>query len=69
MSDTTDYQKTWYLIDVILNRGKHYYENDKRLRKQARNKYINLSEEDKNWKREYKRSRYNNMPEKDKQKL
>ena len=34
---------------VILNRAKYYYENDKeRLRKQARDKYKNLSEEEKN---------------------
>ena len=34
--------------DVILNRGKDYYENDKeRLRGQARDKYRNLSEEEK----------------------
>ena len=32
--------------DVILNRVKYFYENDKeRLRVQARDKYINLSEE------------------------
>ena len=31
--------------DVILNRAKDYYENDKkRLREQARDKYRNLSE-------------------------
>ena len=40
--------------DVILNRAKEYYENDKeRLREQARDKYRNLSEEEKNKKREY----------------
>ena len=39
---------------MVLNRAKYYYENDKeRLREQARNKYRNLSEEDKNKKREY----------------
>ena len=39
--------------DVILNRAKDYYENDKdRLREQARDKYRNLSEEEKNKKRE-----------------
>ena len=33
----------------MLNKAKDYYENDKeRLREQARNKYRNLSEEDKN---------------------
>ena len=34
--------------DVILNRTKDHYENDKeRLREQARDKYKNLSEEEK----------------------
>ena len=40
--------------NVILNRVKDYYENDKeRLRQQARDKYRNLSEEGKNIKKEY----------------
>ena len=40
--------------DVILNIAKDYYENDKeRLRDQARDKCRNLSEEEKNKKREY----------------
>ena len=35
--------------DVILDRVKDFYENDKqRLREQARDKYKNLSEEEKN---------------------
>ena len=35
--------------DVILNRVKDYYENDKeRLKKLARDKYRNLPEEEKN---------------------
>ena len=39
----TYYQKTQ---DIILNRAKDYYENDKeRLRVQARDKFGNLSEE------------------------
>ena len=47
----TYYQKN---LDVILNRAKDCYENDKeRLREQARDKYRNLSEEEKNKKREY----------------
>ena len=33
----------------------------KRLRGQAKNKYRNLSEEDKNKKREYARNRYHNV--------
>ena len=43
MSENTilTYQKNQ---DVILNRAKYYYENDKeRLREQARDKYRNLS--------------------------
>ena len=34
---------------MIKNRAKDYYENDKkkRIREQARNKYLNLSEEEK----------------------
>ena len=50
-ADLTYYKRN---RDVILNRTKYYYENDKeRLREQARDKYGNLSEEDKNEKREY----------------
>ena len=50
--------------NVILDRAEDYYENDKeRLRKQARDKYRNLSEEEKNKKREYGKNRYLNMPE------
>ena len=45
-ADLTYYQRN---REVILNRGKYYYEKDKeRLQKQARNKYRNLSEEEKN---------------------
>ena len=45
MSDLTYYQRN---REVILNRTKYYYENDKkRLREQARDKYRNLSEEEK----------------------
>ena len=54
----------------ILNRAKDYYENDKeRLKKQARDKYRNLSEEDKKKKREYGKNRYHNMSEEKKQRL
>ena len=38
---------------MVLNRTKDYYENDKeKLRGQARDKYRNLSKEEKNKKRE-----------------
>ena len=50
--------------DVILNRAKDYYENDKeRLREQVRDKYRNLSEEEEGKKREYGKNRYSNMSE------
>ena len=49
MSEKIDYERN---RDVMLNRSKDYYENDKkRLRDQARDKYRNLSEEEKNKKR------------------
>ena len=41
----------------------------KRLREQARDKYRNLSKEDKNKKRQYGRNRYRNMSEEKKQRL
>ena len=40
-----------------------------RLRGQARDKYRNLSEEEKNKKREYGKNRYHNTSEEEKQKL
>ena len=53
--------------DVILNRAKDYYESDKeRLKEQAKDKYRNLSEEEKN-KREYGKNRYHSMSEEKKQ--
>ena len=56
--------------DVILNRSKDYYGNDKeRLRTQARDKYRNLSEEERNKKREHGKNRYLNMFEEKKQRL
>ena len=56
--------------DVVLNRAKDYYKNDKkRLREQAGDKYRNWSEEEKNKKREYGKIRYHNMSEEKKQKL
>ena len=48
-ADLTYYQKNG---DVILNRAKNYYENDKeKLRVQARDEYRSLSEEEKNTKK------------------
>ena len=66
-ADLTYYQRNQ---DVILNKAKGYYENDKgRLWEQARDKHRNLSEEEKNKKREYGRNRYRNMSEEKKQRL
>ena len=60
-ADLTYYQRN---RDVILNRAKDYYENDKeRLREQARDKYRNLSEEENNKKIKYGKNRYLNMSE------
>ena len=53
MSETTYYQRN---REVILNRAKDYYENNKELlreRERAKNKYSELSEKEKNIKREY----------------
>ena len=66
MSKLTYYQRN---IDVALNRVKDYYENDKKLREQLRDKCKNLSEEDKNKKGEYERNRYGNMSQEKKQRL
>ena len=45
-TDLTDYQKNQ---DVMLSKANCYYKNNKdRLRGQARDKYRNLSEEEKN---------------------
>ena len=72
MSECNSVDLTYYPKnrDVILNRAKDYYENDKkRLREQARDKYRNLSEEEKNKKREYGKNGYHNMSEEKKQRL
>ena len=67
MSEKTYYQRNRY---VTLNRAKDYYENDKkRLREQAREKYINLFEEEKTKKRGYGRKRYCNVSKEEKQNL
>ena len=52
MSESTDLTYNQRNRKVVLNRAKDYYENNKdRLREQAKNKYRNLSEEDKNKKK------------------
>ena len=51
------------ILDRILqNIGTKYYESNKKvLKDKARDKYRNLSNEEKNKKREYGRDRYHNM--------
>ena len=57
-ADLTYYQKQ---REVILNRAKYYYENDKeRLKRQSRDKYRDLSEEKKIKRREYGKNRSQN---------
>ena len=49
MSENTNFTYYQRNRDVKLNRSKKYYENDKeRSRMQARDKYRNLSKEEKN---------------------
>ena len=64
ISENTDlsyYKKTQY---VVLNKAKYHYKNNNvRLRGQARDKYRNLSEEEKNKTREYGKNIYYNMSE------
>ena len=67
MSGTTYYQRN---REVILNRAKDYYENNKELlRERTKNKYRELSEEEKNRERECGKSRYHNMSEEKKKRL
>ena len=62
MSKNTNLTYCQWNWDVILNRAKDYYENNKeRLRVEARDKYRNLSEEEKNKKREYGINRSRSM--------
>ena len=70
MSENTNLTYYQQNRDVILNRANDYFENNKeRLREQPRDKYRNLSGEEKNKKREYRINRRWNMPEEDKKRL
>ena len=67
IADLTYYQKN---KDLVLNKAKNFYKNNKeRLREQERDKYRSLSEEEKNKKREYRENIYHNMSEEKKQRL
>ena len=69
MSENTNLTNHQRNRDVILNRAKDYKNDKERLRERARNKYRNLSEEEKNKKREYGKNRYLNMSEEKKKRL
>ena len=67
MNETTYYQRN---REIILNRAKEYYKNNKeKLVGKARNNYRELSDEEKNIKREYGRNRHQNMYKEDKENL
>ena len=66
MSDLTYYQRN----RRDTKQSERLLWNDKeRLKNHARDKYRNLSEEEKNKKREYGKNRYHNMSEEKKQRL
>ena len=55
MAETTYYQKD---RDIILSKTKNYYNNNiKILRERVRSKYRELSEEEKNKRRQYAKNR------------
>ena len=55
---------------MILNSAKDYYENNKeRLREQARDKYRNLSEEEKKKKKIYGKNRPRTLSEEEKKNI
>ena len=67
LNEITYYQRK---KDVILDRAKKCYENNKKvLKDKGRDKYKELCEKEKNIKREYGRNRYHNMSEERKQRL
>ena len=67
MSGATYYERN---RNVILNRAKDYYGNNEvELRERARNKYRELSEKEKDVKRQYQRNRHHGMTDEEKQEL
>ena len=67
MSEITYFQRK---RDIILNRAKKYYKNNKELlRERTKNKYRSLSEDEKDIKKQYQKTRYHNMSDEGKQRL
>ena len=70
MSESTDLTYYQRNKDLILNKAKDYCKNNKKwFREQVRDKYRNLSVEEKNKKREFGKIRYRNLSEEKKQRL
>ena len=70
MSESTNLKNKTKIV-ILKNKAKDYYykNNNERLKKQARTKYIKLSEEKKIKKRKYGENRYHNVSEENKQRL
>ena len=66
MSNSTYYQRN---RDVILNRAKDYYENDKKRLKSTQEINIETYLKKNKKKREYGKNKYHNMSEEKKQRL
>ena len=66
MSNSTYYQRN---RDVILNRAKDYYENDKERLKSTQEINIETYSKKNKKKREYGKNKYHNMSEEKKQRL
>ena len=64
MGETTYYQTN---RETVLIRAKSYYENNRSIKRKAKNKYRELSEEEKNIKIEYGKNRNKKMSEEKKQ--
>ena len=57
-------------IDIILNRAKEYYKNNKELLpERAKTKYRSLSQDEKDIKKQYQKDIYHNMSDEEKQRL
>ena len=67
MSETTYYQRN---RGMMLNTARRYYhDNIELLRKKAKNKCRQISDDKRNKKRKYGKNRYHDMPDDKKQKL
>ena len=63
MSEITYYQRN---KDIMLNRAKEYCKNNKELLWGRAKNYRSLSEDEKDIKKQYQKTRYHNMSDKEK---